>query len=127
MSLMAKSVFEEDGKSFRSFLLASQSCTRLLLQFHCTRLLLQFHCTRLLLQIHCPTTLEYHYGCDRKLVDDPINTTRALRTDQSKEEEFASIIEVSKAYTGIYELNKNDKGLAMTEKEKEQEETQTGR
>ena len=37
------------------------------------------------------------------MVDDPINTTRALRTDQSKEEEFASIIEVSEAYTGIYE------------------------
>ena len=33
------------------------------------------------------------------LVDEPINTTRALRTDQSKEEKFASIIEVSKAYT----------------------------
>ena len=37
------------------------------------------------------------------LVDEPINTTRALRTDQGKEEEFASIIEVSEAYTGIYE------------------------
>ena len=32
-----------------------------------------------------------------------MNTTQALRTDQSKEEEFANIIEVSEAYTDIYE------------------------
>ena len=37
------------------------------------------------------------------IIDEPINTTRALCTDQSKEEEFASIIEVSEAYPGIYE------------------------
>ena len=36
----------------------------------------------------------------RGLVDEP---TRALHTDLSKEEEFASIIEVSEAYTDIYE------------------------
>ena len=37
------------------------------------------------------------------LVDEPINTTRVIRTDQSKEEEFTNIIEVSKAYTDIHE------------------------
>ena len=35
-----------------------------------------------------------------RLVDDPI---RAIHTDQSKEEEFANITEISEAYTGIYE------------------------
>ena len=32
-----------------------------------------------------------------------ICTTRALRADQSEVEAFANIIEVSEAYTGIYE------------------------
>ena len=32
-----------------------------------------------------------------------MNTTQALHADQSKEEEFANIIEVSDAYSGIYE------------------------
>ena len=36
------------------------------------------------------------------LVDELINTTRALCTDQSKED-FENIAEVNKAYMGIYE------------------------
>ena len=40
---------------------------------------------------------------ERTNVDKPIyNTTRALHADQSEEEEFANITEVSEAYMGTY-------------------------